>query len=152
MAKDPTPPHGGHKPADPAPRSLEGTELPDHLRGVQSQAQQSPPKPVKLDPAKDELGTPADAPPVPPRAQAEPVPRVIDQHERSPDPQKWSRFKIRCVAPYGSQPVRYVLAKKGDKQGAIDHYLETCGIRAMMDTFPESQAPKPQFHVKELVD
>ena len=56
---------------------------------------QQPPKPVKLEPAKDELGQNADAPPVPPKAKAEPVPRVIDQSERSPDPQKLSRFKIR---------------------------------------------------------
>jgi hypothetical protein len=150
VAKDThDPPKGTH---EPAPPRLEGQEMPDHQKQAQAQAQEQAPKPVKLEPAKDELGAPADAPPVPPRARAEPVPRVIDQSERSPDPQRLTRFKLRCDQPFGVQPVRYVLARKGDRQGAIDHYLQTTGIRAILDTYPEGQAPRPLMAVKELPD
>lgn len=152
MAKDKYDPPHGEKKHEAAPPRLEGSELPDHLRGVQTQAAQQAPKPVKLEPAKDELGAPADAPPVPPKAPAEPVPRIIDQSERSPDPAKLTRYKIRAVRPFGAQPVRYVLAAKGDRQAAIDHYLETTGIRAILDTYPQGQAPNPMISVREQPD
>jgi hypothetical protein len=156
MARDRyEPPHQGgetKKEVTPPPPRLEGTEMPDHLREAQARAATPGPKPVKLEPAKDELGQPADAPPVPPRAQPEPAPRVIDQSERSPDPERLRRFKIRCDQPFGSQPTRYVLAKKGDREGAVACYLEKTGVKAIMDTFPEGQAPRPMIYVKELPD
>lgn len=144
--------HGDEKPEAPPPPRLEGTEVPDHMRKAQADAAQQAPRPVKLTPAKDELGHPADLPPVPPLAKANPVPRVIDQSERSPDPARLTRFKIRADEPFGVQPTRYVLARKGDKQGAIDHYLETTGIRAILETFHEGQAPKLRMSCKELPD
>lgn len=150
--KKPDPPKFGEKKHEPAPPRLEGTEMPDDLRARQQEAAREPPPPARLQPAKDDLGAPADAPPVPPRAAADPVPRVIDQSERSPDPQRLARFKIRAGAPFAEQPYRYVLAAKGDKQAAIDHYLETTGLRAVLDTYPEGQAPRPLMLIRELPD
>lgn len=150
--KETTPPRPGEPRSDPTSSRLEGTEMPDDLRQAQLQAQAQPPRPVRLEPARDELGAPADLPPVPPLAAAAPVPRVIHQSERSPDRQRLARFKVRCVQPFGAQPVRYVLAPKGDRQAAVDHYLEATGIRAILDTFPEGQAPKPLMACKELPD
>lgn len=152
MAKESKEPlHGGTHPTATPPR-LDAHELPEHLKQAQAQAAEQPPKPVKLESAKDEYNAPRDAPPVPPAAKPEPVPRVIDQSERSPDPQKFTRYKVRADQPFGAQPTRYVLARKGDKQGAIDHYLQTTGIRAILDTYPEGQAPRPLMVVRELVD
>lgn len=152
--KKPEPPLAGVKKADEGrtPPRLEGTELPDELRQRQQNAAKEPPPAVKHQPVKDEYGDPADAPPVPPKADAAPVPRVIDQSERSPDPERLTRYKVRATAPFGEQPYRYVLAPRGDRQAAIDHYLETTGVRAILDTYPEGTAPRPQMLVKELVD
>lgn len=155
MAKErhDNPPAPGGSKHQTAPPRLEGAaEMPDALRQEQAQAQQPAPKPVKLEPARDELGQPADAPPVPPKAAPEPVPRLIDQSERSPDPERLRRFKVRCDQPFGTQPTRYVLARKGDRQGAIDHYLETTGLKAVLETFPDGQRPIPLMAVKELPD
>jgi hypothetical protein len=126
--------------------------MPDHLRHTQARHAEQPPKPAKLEPAKDDMGQAADAPPTPPAARPEPVPRVIDQNERSPDRDKLSRFKVRADQPFGAQPVRYVLAPKGDRQAAIDHYLEKTGLKAVMDAFPEGQRPTPIMLCKELPD
>jgi hypothetical protein len=144
--------HEAKKPEAAAPAQLHGTEMPDDLRSRQQQAAAEPPRPVKLGKAKDDAGRDADAPPVPPKAAPDPAPRVIDQSERSPDPEKLSRFKIRATAPFAEQPYRYVLAPKGDKQAAIDCYLHSTGLQAVLDAYPEGQKPNPQFHLKELVD
>lgn len=161
MAKEHEPPRGQQPPPQQqkaaeqhrSGRALEGTELPDDLRRTQQQAAKEPPPPVKHDPAKDELGAPADAPPVPPKAKPGPVPRVIDQSERSPDVTRYSRFKVKASGGiFDEQPYRYVLAAKGDRDGAVACYRETTGLQAVLDTFPPGQAPRPNITCKELVD
>jgi hypothetical protein len=143
---------------------LEGPGLhPDQERERQRAQTEGAPKAVKLEPALDEMGKPEDRPPVPPAAAVPPaqrVPRVIHQNERSPDPARWRRVKVRCDEPFGSQPTRYILVDaEGAAEKAKAYYLESTGLKAVIDSMPRTDldgkpvpVPRPRMVVNVLPD
>lgn len=116
-------------------------------------------KPVPLVPEErphaplgDEVKPPPHATPVE-SDPGGPVPRVVDQLERAPA--GFQRFKIRAEN-YTSIPVtKYVLAKKGDREGAEKHYREVTGIDRQVKRLTDAKVEKvdpPLLVVTELAD
>jgi len=126
----------------PAEHAPDTTELPPHLARTQAEhATESDPKVVPLIPQ----GKGVDAPPGPPLAAADPVPRAVHQNERAPEGLK--RFKLRCEDPPG--PFRYILAH--DEEEAVAHYLKSTGVQAVLDALPPGMRPSPRMTVRRTL-
>lgn len=97
-----------------------------------------------------------------PAAAGGPVPRVVSQNERAPDPSKYVRYKISFVAMgphvegYSRPSPRYILAATGEKgkAAARELYLDVTGMAAELTRMRRNGVVvgDPVLDIKELPD